>query len=320
MNYLYGIYKYFSSHKFLVYMADSEETKIPTPTEHLHHGEHAHHDHAPQHQQAAKVPTSKNSNMLLYIGIVAIVIIVVGYLLFHGSIGTSALYNTTVSGATLSNLSRIANNQTLAAAVGTTAYAGLNPSAYIKIINESPLKYNGKPEVLFVGAEFCPYCAASRWAMVLALMRFGNITGLTYSESSSTDVDPSTPTFSFLNYTYTSSYLSFNAFETESRTSQPLQSLDPISQGLYSKYGDAIPFMDFGNYFVESGSVVNPAIFKGLSWGTITSQLTQPNTTVSQEVIGAANLYTAEICYTINETAPICKQPYVTGAKNKFLA
>src|SRR5258706_2836824 len=27
----------------------------------------------------------------------------------------------------------------------------------------------GKPEFLYMGAEYCPYCAAERWAMVVAL-------------------------------------------------------------------------------------------------------------------------------------------------------
>ncbi len=32
----------------------------------------------------------------------------------------------------------------------------------------------GKPEVLFVGAEFCPFCAAERWPLIVALSRFGH--------------------------------------------------------------------------------------------------------------------------------------------------
>ena len=53
---------------------------------------------------------------------------------------------------------------------------------------------DGKPEVLFIGAEYCPFCAAQRWAMVNALSRFGTFTGLTTTHSSSTDTDPNTPT------------------------------------------------------------------------------------------------------------------------------
>src|SRR5438876_6623085 len=37
---------------------------------------------------------------------------------------------------------------------------------------------HGKPVVLYVGAQYCPFCAAERWALVLALSRFGHWAGL----------------------------------------------------------------------------------------------------------------------------------------------
>ncbi len=40
-----------------------------------------------------------------------------------------------------------------------------------------------------MGAEYCPFCAAQRWAMVNAFSRFGTFTGLTTTHSSSTDTD-----------------------------------------------------------------------------------------------------------------------------------
>ena len=43
---------------------------------------------------------------------------------------------------------------------------------------------DGKPEVLYVGAEYCPYCAAQRWALAVALSRFGTFTGLETTHSS----------------------------------------------------------------------------------------------------------------------------------------
>ncbi len=259
-------------------------------------------------------------NLLLYAGVAAVVIIAIGWLLFHGTLTTSALYNQTVSGGQLAMLRSIANNQTLASDVGIGAYIGLGSSTYIKQITDTPLMANGKPELLLISAEFCPYCAASRWAMVLALMRFGNLTGIRYSESSPTDVYPNTPTFTYLNVSYTSSYLTLKPFETETRTSQPLQTLDNTSQALYYKYGNAIPFTDFGNEYIDSGSLISPGIYQNLDWSTIISQLPQTNTQISQEVIGAANIYTAEICAMINNTAPVCSQNYVKVARNKFLA
>ena len=50
---------------------------------------------------------------------------------------------------------------------------------------QPPLVAGGKPLVLYVGAEYCPFCAAQRWGMVVALSRFGTFTGLTTTHSAS---------------------------------------------------------------------------------------------------------------------------------------
>src|SRR5262249_48840261 len=83
-----------------------------------------------------------------------------------------------------------------------------------KTLNGAPLLKDGKPLVLYLGAEYCPFCAAERWAMVVALSRFGTFSGLTITHSSSTDTYPKTPTFSFHGASYTSTYLSFDGVET----------------------------------------------------------------------------------------------------------
>ena len=41
-----------------------------------------------------------------------------------------------------------------------------------------PLVDGGKPLVFFMGAEWCPFCASERWALVAATSRFGKWTGL----------------------------------------------------------------------------------------------------------------------------------------------
>lgn len=87
----------------------------------------------------------------------------------------------------------------------------------------SPLTNGGKPEMLYIGAEYCPFCAAERWSMILALSRFGSFSGLTYMESSSTDTYANTPTFSFRNAIYTSNYISFVSVETQDRNHGTLQ-------------------------------------------------------------------------------------------------
>ena len=59
----------------------------------------------------------------------------------------------------------------------------------IAIKNAPALSTDGKPEVLYIGAEYCPYCAAERWPMVLALSRFGTFHNLRLTHSASGDVE-----------------------------------------------------------------------------------------------------------------------------------
>jgi hypothetical protein len=50
-------------------------------------------------------------------------------------------------------------------------------------VSGPPLTENGKPEVLYVATEFCPYCVAENWALIVALSRFGSFSGLSTSRS-----------------------------------------------------------------------------------------------------------------------------------------
>ena len=60
-------------------------------------------------------------------------------------------------------------------AVGSGSVNSYNP-APVKSISGAPLTQDSKPEMLYIGAEFCPYCAALRWSMAVALSRFGSFT------------------------------------------------------------------------------------------------------------------------------------------------
>ena len=93
-----------------------------------------------------------------------------------------------------------------------------------KSVQGSPPVLNGptgKPEFLYIGAEYCPFCAAQRWAVVVALSRFGTFSQLYQTTSSSTDSYPSTPTFTFdpklyKAPLYTSQYVDFVPVEETS--------------------------------------------------------------------------------------------------------
>ena len=192
----------------------------------------------------------------------------------------------------------------------------------------APLTANGKPEMLYMGAEYCPYCAAARWAMIVALSRFGTFSGLQTIHSAAAngagqaEPDPNTPTWTFVHSTYTSKYLTFTPVElqtnipdTASGTYTNLQTPTNAQQALLTKYdaapytseAGAIPFIDFGNKYLSIGSPYNPGVLSGLSWSTIAADLHNPNSAVAQAVNGTANYFTAAICkMTGNQPASAC--------------
>ena len=51
-------------------------------------------------------------------------------------------------------------------------------------VNGKVISVDGKPEVLYVGAEYCPFCAAERWPLMIALSRFGTFSGVGLTHSS----------------------------------------------------------------------------------------------------------------------------------------
>jgi hypothetical protein len=75
----------------------------------------------------------------------------------------------------------------------------------------------GKPQILYIGAEFCPVCGAERWALVVALSQFGTFTNL--QQTTSAARDGHIPTVSFYGSSYASPYVTFTPVETT--TNQP---------------------------------------------------------------------------------------------------
>jgi thiol-disulfide isomerase/thioredoxin len=211
---------------------------------------------------------------------------------------SSAMYDylTGVSNTTLSK-------------VGTGASQGVYPMT--PITGGSPLKIGSLPEFLYVGADYCPYCAAERWSIIVALSKFGNFTpftGLTYMESSATDIDANTPTFSFYGATYTSNYIAFVAVETSDRNQNPLQKLTSDQQATVNKYDcynrqcGGLAFIDIANQWemgtpTYAGSQFSPTILDGVgNWTNIGFLLNDPTTAVAQAVDGAANYLISAIC------------------------
>lgn len=121
----------------------------------------------------------------IYIAAIVVILIVIALVYnFYGANSNLQAYdNQSVSQAQISQFESLAANSTLANKIG----AGVI-DAFPTKVNGTAMVINGKPTVLYIGAEYCPYCAATRWQMIIAFMRFGSFSGLEYMTSDPSDV------------------------------------------------------------------------------------------------------------------------------------
>ena len=179
----------------------------------------------------------------------------------------------------------------------------------------------GKPEVLYIGAEYCPYCAAERWALIVAMSRFGTWSGLKTSSSSSSDVYANTPTFRFRGSTFTSQYIDFRGLETSDRDQKPLDTPTAAEQQIMSQYNSAgsIPFVDFGNRYAFNGATYSPDLLGGQTWQQIADAIRDGSTSQARAIVGSANLITAAICKTTSDQpAAVCKSATIQDLEKKI--
>jgi thiol-disulfide isomerase/thioredoxin len=179
-------------------------------------------------------------------------------------------------------------------------------------ISGSSLQSNGKPMILYIGAEYCPFCASERWSLAVALSKFGNFSNLTYMLSSSTDTDPNTPTFSFLNSSYVSQYISFVSVEYQDRNRNALQTVNASEQALWNKYsGGSIPFVDIANNYTVVSAQYSPTLLANLDWSQVGSQLDNSNSSIARAIEGAANTLISAICKVDGgKPSSVCTQSY----------
>jgi len=177
----------------------------------------------------------------------------------------------------------------------------------------------GKPEILYIGAEYCPFCAAERWSLVMALSKFGTFHNVIGTTSSSTDVDPSTPTFSFYKSTYTSPYLSFVAVETETNTKAALQNPTAAQTAIWAKWDvppyvsaneqGSIPFVYLGGRYLVTGVQYDASKIAGFQMLAAVNYMTAGNNTTSKAAEAVAGYLVSDLCtLTNNKPAAVCNQ------------
>lgn len=203
-------------------------------------------------------------------------------------------------------------------AVGPGSVPSLS-SKPVTNINGAPLTAQGKPEMLYIGAEFCPYCAAMRWSMAIALSKFGTLSGVHGIHSSSTDADPNTATLTFYKSSYSSPYLVFTPVENETVNRAPLQNPTSAEQAVWNKYdANSYPFIDVGGKYMIT-IIYDPAVLAGKTWSQIASALHDPSSAIAQGADGAANYLIAAICKTTgNKPASVCGLPAVKSLESKI--
>ena len=242
------------------------------------------------------VQKARRTRTIISVVVIAIIAVgVVGGILLIRPTPPSPLIGLPITQTTYNQLVSVSN-----ATLVQVGHAGVTP---LTSENGSPLTLNNKPEVLYVGADYCPFCAAERWSIIVALEKFGNFTGLTYMQSADApEAYPDTSTFSFHNAHYNSSYISFVGYETYDRNKQAQDSYssDQQAQASLNQYdsGGSIPFVDIANKAViyNGGSQFQPPAIAGLDWNAIGSQLNNPSTGIAKAVDAAANTMIKAIC------------------------
>jgi hypothetical protein len=270
-------------------------------------------------QQAAQRQAEKRRRMIAIGGVAIALLAVLGIII--GAVVHSGNKSKQAAGSNGALPASVQANLSVPASVLAQVGIGGSSTQALKPVTGPALTAGGKPEMLYIGAEWCPYCAAERWAMTVALRRFGTFSPLRGIHSSSSDVYPNTSTLTFYRSTYTSKYLVFTPVENQDVNKNLLQTPTQAQKALWAKYeppGDGYPFIDIGNRWVATVTY-NPQVLQGLTWSQIAADLHNPSSPVAQGANGSANLFTAAICrITGDQPTSVCNAAPIATLKGQI--
>jgi len=210
----------------------------------------------------------------------------------------------------------------IAPATFATVGAGDAQLGLTKLVNKPPLTKDGKPELLYIGGEFCPICAAERWSLTAALARFGTFSNLSQMRSAKDDGDLAT--LSFYKSTYRSKYLTFTPVENVDRDRKPLEDLSSDQKATYADATGtgqlSFPFLDYGGLLMQQTEGYDGVSVLGkLTQKQIAAQLSDPTSKVAKAIVGEANNVTAAICMmTHNQPSSVCVSPAITAITSQI--
>jgi hypothetical protein len=236
------------------------------------------------------------------LGLVVVLVVVLLVVNHKGSVSAGKNLNAPAPAALVADLASIPASDYAAVGVAEAKGSSRTVTGLQAVSGGTPVVTDGKPTFMFIGGEFCPYCASERWAMAAALERFGTFSGLQTTKSSGTDQYPNTATLSFLTTKYTSKYVNFDASEIEDRAGNKLQTPSKAAEASFQKYSPkgGIPFYSINNQYI--GSVqYSPEVLKGKSAAQIAAALKDPSSDIAKQALTSANILTAGICATTKQ-------------------
>lgn len=294
--------------------------------------------------QRAAARRARQRNRLLIAGgaVATVIIVVVALVLAQGGSSPSSVKAPPSDGPTgaalaatvgelttvpASVLDQVAGDGLSTADIGSATTVG---GGYLAPVAGSRLTADGKPEVLYVGADFCPYCAAVRWPLIVALSRFGTFSGLTTTRSAITngagqaEPYPASPTWTFSGASYTSKYLTFTPVELYTNVPDPstggytaIKTLTAAQRAVMSAHNPSggIPFTDIGNAYVQLSVLApySPQDLQGKTWDQITAALRDPSSALGNKIDASANYLTAAMCKLTGDKPATACTPAITA-------
>jgi thiol-disulfide isomerase/thioredoxin len=192
---------------------------------------------------------------------------------------------------------------------------------FMHVSDQSVKRSEGKSLVFFMGAGYCPFCAAERWVIIDALGRFGNWERLV--EDWSADHDEkylNIPTFSFSRAKYVSKFVAFESRETADRNFEPLDEIGEQDYEILDTFNpdQIIPFLLIDGQFIQVGSGYSPKLLDGMDHEKVKVGLANPNSQLGRAMREEIDNITAPICKSIGGKAEICDSPEVKNLLAKY--
>lgn len=192
---------------------------------------------------------------------------------------------------------------------------------FMHVTNEPLKRPSGKSLVFFIGAGFCPFCAAERWAIVNALANFGRWEELV--ETTSADHDEkylNIPTVSFARAKYESDYVEFVGRETADRNFEPLQELGEKDYEILDTFNpdQIIPFLLIDGQFMQVGTGYSPQIIEGMNHAQVRAELANPASPVGKAIRAEIDNITALVCKSIGGKAGGCNSDSIKALVDKI--